>query len=271
MTQHDWLTSDDPAAMLAHVQPTATELQLRAFVEACRERWLPEAINTQMLLPECASSWCGVLGEKIERAAILRDIFGNPWRPVHRNRLRGCTVCHDRGVTEKLELIGERPVLSDFAPSDDVKYRRVFPKCAACNVLIDPSWLTWNNGIVPKLVREIRGVCQACGGSGVVQYPAENEWMGSQSCSCHGKSRPDWSLMPILGDALEEAGCDNRDILEHCLGLETISEKKLAYSTYGMMWTAAGRPREEMVPKTIPLRGPHVQGCWVLELLGGGE
>ena len=40
--------------------------------------------------------------------------------------------------------------------------------------------------------------------------------------------------MPILADALEEAGCDNADILTHCRG-----------------------------------DGPHVRGCWVVDLLLG--
>jgi len=42
--------------------------------------------------------------------------------------------------------------------------------------------------------------------------------------------------MPILADALEEAGCTNREILSHCRGA-----------------------------------GPHVRGCWVVDLLLGKE
>ena len=42
--------------------------------------------------------------------------------------------------------------------------------------------------------------------------------------------------MPILADALEEAGCDHTDILTHCRG-----------------------------------DGPHVRGCWVVDLLLGKE
>jgi hypothetical protein len=44
----------------------------------------------------------------------------------------------------------------------------------------------------------------------------------------------DFAAMPILADALEEAGCDNADILAHCRGL-----------------------------------GPHVRGCWVVDLILG--
>jgi len=43
-----------------------------------------------------------------------------------------------------------------------------------------------------------------------------------------------FSPMPILADALEEAGCDNPDILSHCRG-----------------------------------DGPHVRGCWVVDLVLG--
>jgi hypothetical protein len=42
----------------------------------------------------------------------------------------------------------------------------------------------------------------------------------------------DFSAMPILADALQDAGCDNADILDHC--------------------------REP---------GPHVRGCWVVDLV----
>ncbi len=44
----------------------------------------------------------------------------------------------------------------------------------------------------------------------------------------------DFSAMPILADALQDAGCDNDDILDHC-----------------------HRP------------GPHVRGCWVVDLVLG--
>ncbi|WP_246523278.1 hypothetical protein [Gemmata palustris] len=44
----------------------------------------------------------------------------------------------------------------------------------------------------------------------------------------------DFSAMPILADALQDAGCDSADILDHCRG-----------------------------------PGPHVRGCWVVDLVLG--
>lgn len=46
----------------------------------------------------------------------------------------------------------------------------------------------------------------------------------------------DFSAMPVLADALQESGCDNDDILSHCRGV-----------------------------------GPHVRGCWVVDLVLGKE
>jgi hypothetical protein len=46
----------------------------------------------------------------------------------------------------------------------------------------------------------------------------------------------DFTAMPILADALQDAGCDSTDILGHCRG-----------------------------------PGPHARGCWVVDLVLGKE
>jgi len=46
----------------------------------------------------------------------------------------------------------------------------------------------------------------------------------------------EFSAMPILADALQDAGCDSDDVLNHCRG-----------------------------------DGPHVRGCWVVDLVMGKE
>jgi hypothetical protein len=46
----------------------------------------------------------------------------------------------------------------------------------------------------------------------------------------------DFALMPTLADALQDAGCENEDMLDHCRG-----------------------------------SGPHVRGCWVVDLVVGKE
>jgi hypothetical protein len=64
------------------------------------------------------------------------------------------------------------------------------------------------------------------------------EWRTSTAVALAQQMREsgDFGAMPILADALQEAGCDNADILAHCRG-----------------------------------PGPHVRGCWVVDLVLGKE
>jgi hypothetical protein len=68
-------------------------------------------------------------------------------------------------------------------------------------VSIDPAWLVWNDGSVAKMAQSIY----------------EDRLFED---------------MPILADALEQAGCDNADLLDHCRA-----------------------------------PGVHMRGCWLLDLL----
>ncbi len=103
-----------------------------------------------------ATAWIKVgtpdaISQPEERAqcGLVRDIFGNPFRPV----------------------------------------------------ALDPAWLAWNDGTVPKLAQAI--------------YDERA-----------------FDRLPLLADALEDAGCTDAEILAHCRG-----------------------------------PGPHVRGCWVVDLL----
>jgi hypothetical protein len=70
-------------------------------------------------------------------------------------------------------------------------------------VKLNPEWLTWNDGTVRRIAQTI--------------YDERA-----------------FDRLPILADALEDAGCDNADILKHCRS-----------------------------------GGEHVRGCWVVDLLLG--
>src|SRR5207302_11255992 len=68
---------------------------------------------------------------------------------------------------------------------------------------VHPAWLGWNGGTVLHLAQAI--------------YDERS-----------------FDRLPVLADALEEAGSDNEELLSHCRGL-----------------------------------GPHARGCWVLDVLLG--
>jgi hypothetical protein len=52
----------------------------------------------------------------------------------------------------------------------------------------------------------------------------------------------DFASLPILADALGDAGCDCEELLRHLRG------------------------EQRGGPGWVPLRAPHVRGCWAVEL-----
>ena len=94
--------------------------------------------------------------------------------------------------------------------------------------------------------------------------------------------------MPILGDALEEAGCTNDEILRHCRqeercpGCEVDTKRGDVMKVSGIEFSA--KPEGYVSVTTaypeckhcdgtgwIPKRSPCVRGCWLLDLILGKE
>jgi rubredoxin len=229
MTEAEWIASNDPAAMLRYIESgrkdegmganypltpcpvRVSDRKLQLFTEACR---------ADAFSPSAAQA-----------AAVLRDIIGNPFRPV---------VCP--------ECDPEAPGLS--------KYWRPHP-CNGCNGYGIPlSWLT----------PTVQGVAR------------------------RAYDEHDFAALPILADALEDAGCDNEDILSHCRGeeCETCDGEGVRWhckTCRGIYRVSQGEPVCPMCEYNRPvearlcpdckgekwLRGPHVRGCWAVDLLLGKE
>jgi hypothetical protein len=134
-----------------------------AYLYGYRDQW-PIILAQSAVGEDVTTEWVDLAGsiantdeaaraDRTAQAALLRDIFGNPFRPI----------------------------------------------------TLDPAWLTWHDGLIPSMANRI--------------YDSR-----------------DFRDMPVLADALEEAGCQDQDILRHCR-----------------------------------LGGEHVRGCWVVDLLLGKE
>jgi hypothetical protein len=92
--------------------------------------------------------------------------------------------------------------------------------------------------VVRKLMREMIAVLHDVVGNPFQPVEFDPAWRTSTVVALAQQmyDSRDFALMPILGDALEDAGCGHADILDHCRSA-----------------------------------GPHVRGCWVVDLVLGKE
>ncbi len=205
MTEAEWLSSEDPARMRAWAtcagpsgsghddlerwrrRPSDRKLNLwrDAAAELCSCGWgktqspmcnrTPQQMAPATDIPDCNCT-------RVNRAALLREIVGNPWR-------------HD-------ELPGHFGIFAN-------------------------GWLTPTVISLAQAIHDDRA----------------------------------FDRMPMLGDALEEAGCTNAAILGHCRG-EPCQRCRGSGTVHRPDPCSACGNHGTLL---------HVRGCWVLDLLLGLE
>jgi hypothetical protein len=147
------------------------------------------------------------------------EFYNELWIPANVGRFVSCVGVVDRQHCDEMwnnssdKRWGETPNLTEAKET---------PKATFNIAVTDPKWSTH---LSPGLEWDSAGYCQD---AKIVINPA---WLTSTVLALARQmyDSRDFSAMPILADALQDAGCDNEDILKHCRG-----------------------------------PGPHVRGCWVL-------
>ena len=246
MTEQEWLACTDPQKILEFSRGKASDRKLRLFaVACCRRIWdfLPtdacqraveiaeRYADDQAANRELSSAWSAVAASAEEEGIKVFD-------PYEQENIEWGDIPGGSAVMASIELLGERDVdaahvashaalevawdagrlrkgkeAAQLAFDNDYAVERIAQTMALRDIFgnpfrpvtIDPAWLTWNDGTIPKLAQAI--------------YDERA-----------------FDRMPILADALEEAGCTNSGILDHCR-----------------------QPAE------------HVRGCWVVDLILGKE
>jgi len=261
MTENQWLSSTDPQAMHAFICDRVTERQMRFFVEACRE-----ALGVPGNMAEADAGrfaeWCNfreLLPAEL-RADILREIIGNPFRPIVRRE-------------------------GEFWRSNVAIPQWLWEEKPPNSIEFDPAWLTWNNATIPNLIRAMME--EECDNENrwTVPVPSYTVASGNQLelhlCDeycpqCKGtnvipRDEPQWAMLPILGDVLEEAGCAEAAILDHLRGTEPCphcdGEGARFYDEDDRL-QCKQRCDDCNGTGNRPVR--HVVGCWCVELLKGG-
>jgi len=209
MTEAEWLSGTDPRAMLTFLRDAgkASERKLRLFAVA-RCRRVLHCFRDELSRNAIA------VAERFADGLLSR----HTWEVELRHAGYACSTSTGTGWPELaakltlmspfstdtfLEVIGHVAEPSELSEGDLV--RDLFGPLPFRPVPLDPSWLAWNTGTVAAVAGHIYA----------------------------GRS---FHALPALADALQDAGCDNEDILGHCRS-----------------------------------GGDHVRGCWVVDLLLGRE
>jgi hypothetical protein len=222
MTEEEWLTSSDPRRLLDGVHGRGSRRRWRLFACACCRRIWPAVRDPRSRhAVELAERYADGLAGAEELAAAREGadaaaeelLAAHPSEPSAEARAAwACSYAADRSIAVMARLCASAAVeVSTRAAQSTAAAEREGLCCLIRElfgnpfrlVRADPSWLSWNRGTVAAMAAAIYR-----GGA--------------------------FADLPVLADALEEAGCADTSILAHC-------------------------------------RGPcdHARGCWVLDLLLG--
>jgi hypothetical protein len=227
MNETDWLASNDPQRMLEYLRGKVSDRKLRLFVYACcRRMWQLMRTEEDRRAVEKAERWADGLESTPEvRPPVART--RDPESPGGWNEVL-CEVdlspyqLAERYTFPVAWFVAGGPN-ADFAYWDPTWQQTVSKEMdhqaallrdvsyavAVGTITLDPLWLT------PTVTNLAEGV-----------YEERHLPTGEL----------DLTRLAVLADALEDAGCDNAEVLSHCRGF-----------------------------------GPHVRGCWVVDLLLGKE
>jgi hypothetical protein len=239
MTEQEWLACNDLIPLLESLPDKAKERKLRLFGCACARRvW-------HFLDDERSRQAVEVAERFADGQATVTEAAAAGWTAMQASRSFGFGRTRATGAGEAVATLrafvtGEevstgylaarmasrraRNAIStergDADPTGgwDPAERELIPLLRDIlgnpfrPVTTQPAWLSWSDGAVVKLAQ----------------------------AAYEERSLPSGELDParlaVLADALEEAGCDHQDLLDHLRG-----------------------------------PGPHVRGCWVVDLLLGRE
>jgi hypothetical protein len=198
MTETEWLTRHDPTQLLQLLGGRAGERKLRLF--ACAA---------------CRRIWPFLKDERSRRAVEVAELYADGRASTEELEEAGRAAREAAGEAARLAGVGwnAAQTAADTTDTPAAAAERAARMAADADLVrevfgnpfrtvnVDPAWLAWGGGTVVQLARVIYEERRFCD-------------------------------LPVLADALEDAGCGDPDILSHC---------------------------------RVPAR--HARGCWALDLM----
>ncbi len=248
-TEAEWLSSADPASMLACVQGKASPRKLRLFaVACCYQVWDLLADERSRRAVETASRYADGEATEAERSAaviLAIDLFHEgapaPW-------IRGLIVNAVEDLFPHGQLT-QRAIRSGVPPAT---------QAALLRCLCGNPWRP-----VPRPVRCADGpTCPQHG------HPWLTPLVRDLARIIYDERR--WGDLGILADALEEAGCPAEVECQKCNGKKRFWVSDRGGSDWCDCLDCHGTGRLPN-PLLAHLRseGPHARGCWAVDLILG--
>ena len=225
MTEAEWLASEAPWEMVRSLGDGVSDRKMRLFLCACCRSIWPfltdersrAAVEVAERFADGLASWdeAGEADEAAQEADEESDRLGATaaaYAPLGVGAVTACYVVDHAGCEFANSTVGHEeapttdPDAWDAAKIAESRRQAAFLRDIFGNpfrpVALHPAWLTANVVDLARAIYDERA----------------------------------FERLPILADALMDAGCDEADVLAHCRGV-----------------------------------GPHARGCWVVDLLLGKE
>ena len=223
MTEEEWLDCTDPGLMLEFLRGKGSARKLRLFgLACCRRMW--------HLLPN--EHWKELVesGEEFANGAVSREALNRAWWrvpvPSPGPSADFLTVAADTigcvdFTPEKAQIVAFAAAKAIARATDDSINVEAY-RCRPRDI---------ERGVQSHLLRDLFG-------NPFRRVSLDPAWITPTTLSAVRVINDErrFEDLPILADALEDAGCTDADILSHCRG-----------------------------------PGPHVRGCWVVDLLLGKQ
>ena len=218
MSEEEWLACTNPLGMLAFLRGMVSDRKLRLFaVACCGIVWHLLADDRNRRAIEIAERLADGSTDREQLPAVRASLTSvTAWCTIEDSAWDAATRAAQSGARDAARSAARDKAWSGREERDAAWWHaRAATRFTQASIFRDiigtpfrsialaPSWLSWHGGLLVSMARQIYG-------------------------------SHDFADMPILADALEEAGCTDTDILGHCRGA-----------------------------------GPHVRGCWVVDLILG--
>ncbi len=220
MTEEEWLQCDDPYYMVNEVASRATERKLRLFgIVCCRQ-------NEDVFPPDQRFADAINLGEQYVEEVISEEVRQAAFSAVYE--------AHEEFAFDELDGFLLMPAYLIHTSFTDADARQFADITNTYSRWSEPHWIGQQNELRAELADYFRDIF----GNPFRPVAVDPAWLTSTAVGLARGIYDDraFDRLPILADALQDAGCENADILDHCRG-----------------------------------DGPHVRGCWVVDLVLGKE